>query len=154
MRFRLPLFITIMAHFSIPNSILMSWLYILTACIRVSNSFSFSPTVWCRPCTLGNWFFPTIYCLCPAVHFLSMWFSGIITIINSHGDSASPWSIPLRIFASALLFPSAVNSTFQVFIDFSIKFTTSSDILYILRQLIIQLCGTISYAFFCSQSRL
>ena len=35
------LFITSMAHFSMPNSIPMSWLYILTACIRVSSSFSF-----------------------------------------------------------------------------------------------------------------
>ena len=40
-RCRLPLFITSMSHFSTPNSIPMSWLYILTACIRVSRSFSF-----------------------------------------------------------------------------------------------------------------
>ena len=40
-RCRLPLFITSMAHFSMPNSIPMSWLYILTSCIRVSSSFSF-----------------------------------------------------------------------------------------------------------------
>ena len=40
-RCRLPLFITSMAHFSMPNSIPMSWLYILTACIRVSSSFLF-----------------------------------------------------------------------------------------------------------------
>ena len=40
-RCRLLLFITSMAHFSIPNSIRMSWLYILTACIRISSSFSF-----------------------------------------------------------------------------------------------------------------
>ena len=36
---RLPLFITSMAHFSMSNSIPMSWLYILTVCIRVSSSF-------------------------------------------------------------------------------------------------------------------
>ena len=40
-RCRFPLFITSMAHFSMPNSIPMSWLYILTACIKVSSSFSF-----------------------------------------------------------------------------------------------------------------
>ena len=38
---RLPLLITSMAHFSTPNSIPMSWLYILTRCIIVSSSFSF-----------------------------------------------------------------------------------------------------------------
>ena len=35
-----PLFIICMAYFSMPNSISMLWLYILTACIRVSNYFS------------------------------------------------------------------------------------------------------------------
>ena len=43
-----------MAHSSMPNSILISWLYILTACIRVSNSFHFLQTVWYL-CTLGDW---------------------------------------------------------------------------------------------------
>ena len=79
--------------------------------------------------------------LYPSVHFLSKWLSDIIAIINSNGDSASPWNIPLWIFASAQLFLPAVNSTLQVFMFFSIKFMSSSDILYILRQLIIQLCG-------------
>ena len=37
---RLPLFITSMAHFSMPNSTPMSWLYILNTCIRVSRCFS------------------------------------------------------------------------------------------------------------------
>ena len=53
-----------------------------------------------------------------AVHFLSMWFSGIIAIMNSWGDSASPWKIPLWIFVSAKLFPPAVISTLQVFMGF------------------------------------
>ena len=53
--------------------------------------------------------------LYPAVHFLSMWFSGIIAIMNGRGDSASPWKIPLWIFVSAKLFPPAVNSTLQFF---------------------------------------
>ena len=35
--------------------------------------------------------------LYPSVHFLSMWMSGIIAIINSNGDSASPRNIPLWI---------------------------------------------------------
>ena len=38
---RFPLFLISMAHFSIPNSIPVSWVYILTTCIRVSKSFSF-----------------------------------------------------------------------------------------------------------------
>ena len=40
-RWRLPLFSSSLAHFSMPNFISMSWLHILTACIRVSSSFSF-----------------------------------------------------------------------------------------------------------------
>ena len=88
--------------------------------------------------------------LYPAVHFLSMWLSGIIAIIDSNGDIASPWNIPLWIFASTKLFPPGVNSTLQVFMVSSIKFTTSSDILYILRQFIIQLCGAILYDFLLS----
>ena len=56
--------------------------------------------------------------LYPAVHFLSMWFSGIMVIMSSRGDSASPWKIPLQIFVSAKLFPPAVNSTLQFFMFF------------------------------------
>ena len=83
----------------------------------------------------------------PAVHFLSMWFSGIMAIMNSKGDSASPWKMPLWIFVSAMLLPPAVSSTPQVFMVCSMKFMTACDILYIFRQCNIQLCGSISYAF-------
>ena len=55
--------------------------------------------------------------------------------------------IPLWIFVSAKLFPPAVDSILQVLMVFSIKFMISSDILYILQQFIIHICGTISYAF-------
>ena len=68
-----------------------------------------------------------------AVHFLSVWLSDSMAIMNSKGDRASPWKIPLYIFASAKLHPPAVNSTVQVFMVFSIEFMTSSDILYIFR---------------------
>ena len=37
---RFPLLTICIAHFSMPNSTLISWLYILTAFIRVSDSFS------------------------------------------------------------------------------------------------------------------
>ena len=63
-----------------------------------------------------------------AVHFLSMWFSGIMAIMNSRGDSASPWKIPPWIFVSAKLFPPAFNSTLQFFMFFSMKFMVSCDI--------------------------
>ena len=81
--------------------------------------------------------------LYPAVHFLSMGLSGTMAIMISKGDRSSPWKIPLGIFASANLLSPAVNSTRQVFMVLSIKFMMSSDIFYILRQFIIQLCGTI-----------
>ena len=84
------------------------------------------------------------------MHFLSKRLSGIMTIMNSNGDKASPLNIPLWIFVSAKLLPPAVNSTFQVFLVFSIVFMTSCDILYILGHFIIQLYGTISYAFLLS----
>ena len=73
--------------------------------------------------------------LYPAVHFLSMWLSGIMAIMNSKGDSASPGKIPLWIFVSDKLLSPAVSSTLQVYI--SMKFLTWCDILYILRQCII-----------------
>ena len=82
--------------------------------------------------------------LYPAVHILSMWLSGIIA---SNGDGVSPWKISLWMFDSAKIFPPVVNSIFQVFMVFLMKFMTSSDILYILRLFIIQLFRNISYAF-------
>ena len=132
-RYRLPLIITSMAHFSMLNSIPMSWLYILTASIRVSSSFSFFANSLTSSMYI-RWliFYCNLLSLYPAVHFLSMWLSGIMAIMNCNGDSVSPWNIPLWIFASTKLLPLAVNSTFLVFMVFSIKFMTSSDILYIL----------------------
>ena len=75
--------------------------------------------------------------LCPAEYFLSMWLSGIMAIMKSKGDRASPWKIPIWIFASANLLPPAVNSTVKVFIVLSMRFMTLTDILYILRLFII-----------------
>ena len=131
-------------NFSMPNFIPMSWLYILTACMRVSRYFScFANSL--MPSMYIRWLRFSCYLLSlyPTVHFLSMWLCGIMAIINSNGDSASPWNIPLWIFASAKLLPPAVKSTLPIFMAFSIKFMTSCDILYILRQF----CGTISCAF-------
>ena len=120
-RCRFPLFIMSIAHFSMPNSISMSWPYIQTVCIRVLRSFSFfeislMSSMWIR------WLIFSCYLLIlyRAVHFLSVWSSGIMAIMNSNGDSASPWNIPLEIFASAKLLPPTVNSTQQVFMVFLI----------------------------------
>ena len=85
------------------NSIPMSLLYILTACMRVSSSFAFfandsMSSIYIRwlifSCDLLN--------LGPVVHFLSMWFSGIMVIMDSKGDSVSPWKTTLWIFISAI----------------------------------------------------
>ena len=73
-----------------------------------------------------------------------------MAIMNNKGDSAFPWKTSLWIFVSAKLLPPAVSSTLQVYMGFSMKFMTSCDILYILRQCFIQLWGTISYAFLWS----
>ena len=107
--------------------------------------FHFLQIVWCHPCTLWLIFFCNLLSLYPAVHFLSMWLSGIMAIMNNTGNSASPLKIPLWILVSTKLRPPAVNSTLQVL---SINFITSCDILYILRQFIIRLCGTKLYALF------
>ena len=133
------------------KSIPMSWLYIVTVCIRSSSSFSFFANSLMSSMYI-KWltFSCDLLSLYPAVHFLSMWLSGIMAVMNSKGDRASPWKIPLRIFASTNLLPPAVNSTLQVFMVLSIKFMTSFAILYILRLFIIQLCRTISHAFLLS----
>ena len=76
-----------------PNSIPMSWLYFLTVCIRVSGSFSFFANSL-MPSMYISWliFSCDLVSLYPAVHFLSTWLSGIMAIINSNSDSASPWN--------------------------------------------------------------
>ena len=127
-----------------PYSIPVSRQYIPTACIRVSYSFSFLAN--CLISTMYiRWFVFScnLWSFYPPLHFLSIWLSGIITITNSNGDSASSWKTPLWIFTSVKLFPPAVSSTPQFSIVFTIHFMTSPDILYILRQSIIQLYGTI-----------
>ena len=92
-----------------PNSIPMSRVYILTVCIRVSSSFSFFAKSLMSSMYVKRLTF-SCDLLYPAVHFLSMWFSGIMAIMNSKGDRASPWKIPLWIFASANLLPPALSS--------------------------------------------
>ena len=57
-----------------------------------------------------------------------------VPIRKKSGNLFNDPCIPLWIFASGKLLPPTVNSTLQVFMVFSIKFMTSSDILYILMQ--------------------
>ena len=59
--------------------------------------------------------------------------SGIIAIITSNGESASPWKMPCWIFTSAKVFLLTVNSTVQFFMVSMMNFMTLSDILYIFR---------------------
>ena len=42
--------------------------------------------------------------LYPAVYCLSKWLSGIITIMNSNGDSVSPWNNIISISIIILVF--------------------------------------------------
>ena len=135
-------------NFFMPSSVPMYRLYLLTVCIRVSRSFSFFANSLMLSMYI-KWL--TFSCdllrFYPAVHFLSMWLSVIMAIMHNKGDRAAPLKIRLWIFASANLLPPTVSSTLQVFIVFSMKCMTSSDILYILRLFIIQLCEAKSYAF-------
>ena len=115
-----PLLIISMANFSTPNSIHMSWLYILTTCMRDSYSFpllgkSLMSSMYVRR-LMFSCDFISLYSL---VHFLSMWLSGIIAMTNSNGDIASPWNIPFWIFASDhfFLLPSIPLSAFPSFLD-------------------------------------
>ena len=94
-----PLFIISITHFSLPDSIPISWLYIHTGGIRFSNSFTF----------LVN----DLWSFYPTVHILGMGLSGIIAIKNGNGNIASPWMITLLIFTSDKLFPLAISSTLQ-----------------------------------------
>ena len=97
--------------------------------MRVSNSFSFFANAFMSS-MLIRWFIFScdLLSVYPAAHFLRMWFSGIMAIMNSKGDSASPWKMPLWIFVSAKFLPPAVRSTLQVFMVCSMKFMTSCDI--------------------------
>ena len=110
-----------MVRFSMPNSIFMSltvyydFFFLLEFPILflfLANSLmSFMYIRWfIFSCDLL-----TLY---PAVHFLGKWLSGIMAIMNSNSDSTSSRNISLCIFASAKLFSSAINSTFQVLIVF------------------------------------
>ena len=97
-------FLFLCYRFSIPNSIPIFWLYILIACIRVSNSSSFFANSLCRPYTLSGWFFS--WCPCTFSKYVTEWHHR-----NSNTESLSPWNITLWIFTSIKVFLLAVKST-------------------------------------------
>ena len=68
-----------------------SWLYILTACMRVSSSFSFFANSLMSSMYI-RWLILScdLLSLYPAAHFPSLWFNGIMAIMNRKGESASP----------------------------------------------------------------
>ena len=129
----------------------MSWLYILTVCIRVSSSFSFFANILISSLYI-RWliFSCNLLSFHPAMHVLSMWLNGIMGIMNSKCYSAPPWKIPLWIFVSAKLLPPAVRCTLQV--SWSFRWSlTSCDILSI--SSILSSFGGIYHMLFCGLSR-
>ena len=130
----IPLFIISMVHFSVKNYIPISWLYMFTACIRVSDSYLFLAN---NLMSSMHIFSCVLWSLYPPVYFLNMWLSGIITIANMNGD----WSI--TGFSPQLSFFLLLSVPLQVLMIFSKNFMTLPDIFYILRQSIIQLCRNI-----------
>ena len=114
------LLLCVVCHFSLlawrmPNFIPISWQYILTICIRFSNSFSFLSKRLMISMYI-KWFMLScdLLSLYPAVHFLKMWLSGTMAITKSNGDSASHWNMLLWTFTSAKLCLLVVNSSLQV----------------------------------------
>ena len=125
-RYRLPLLVTSMAHFSMPKSITIFWLYIFTACFLFFYSFLFFANSLMLSQDIRWMIFSCdLLSLYTVEHFLSMMLSGILPIMNSNNDSTSPWNISFWMFASAKPFRPAVNSTLQVFIVFFRVFYTS-----------------------------
>ena len=105
---------------------------LLTVCIRVSNSLFILESILMSSMYI-KWliFSCDVLSLYPTMHFFRMWLSGIIAITKSNGDSTYFCYMPVWIFTSAKLFPSAI--ILQVSIVFSIKYMISSGIICILR---------------------
>ena len=67
-----------MAHFSVPNSIPISWLYILIFLISIRNFYLFLTNSLISSISI-SWLIFRCKIVIP-VHYLSMWFSSIIAI--------------------------------------------------------------------------
>ena len=131
------------SHFSLPNSITMSWLYILRVCILVSNYRSVFANILMSSIYM-RWliFSCNLVSLYLLVYFPNMWLNGIITITNINGDGVSPWKIILWILTSAKLFSPADHLTVPVSMVFLMNFMTVLDILNIFWLRIIHFRGS------------
>ena len=85
-----------------PNSIPISWLYILCV-LGFPVLFHFLQIVLCHLCTLGGWSFLAIYyvCIFPCI-FFRMWFSRIMAILNSRGSSSFWYQYLMMVFLWSL----------------------------------------------------
>ena len=107
-----PLLIISMAHFSAKF-----YPYIITVCPHCLFSgfhflFSFLANTLMSSMYIKSLIFSCdLWRLYTTLHFQSMWLSETIAITNNNGDRASPWKIPLWIYASIKLFSPAVIST-------------------------------------------
>ena len=113
-----PLLIISKPNFPMPNSIPISWVYILTAFIRVFHSFPFwSKRLDVVHVHLEVYFFFRFRNFVPVCTFFSMFLSDIISRTNGNGDSShseiyfSRFS-PQLIFSSCCQFQSAVFHRF------------------------------------------
>ena len=110
------LLIISMAHFSMWNSISLSWLYIIYIFIRVPSSFSFflnSSMLFMLLMLVGNVFLRFRKFAVPSA------FSKYMTIIDSNNNSGL-W---LNFYHSKS-FPSVVSSTFQFYMASVMNFIT------------------------------
>ena len=126
-----------------PDSIF--WLLVLEFPII----FHFSLTVWCRPCILGDWSFPAICYV--YIQLCIFWVCGWVASSQSSIEMEIVHLLGIYFFRSLfqVRFSLLLSIPLSRFSWFS-RFMTSSNILYILRQFIIQVCETISYVFLLS----
>ena len=110
----LPLWMLTSAHFSTPDSILMSPETVLTVWAKVSisvvplpNSLMSSMNIWWLILLppFSSWY--------PSSILFRTLVIGIITTMKSSGDGESPWKIPLLMLTSANLVPELVRIVFN-----------------------------------------
>ena len=142
------LFIICRAHFSMPNSIPISKLYILIVCICLQFFFFFLFFFFfCKHFSVVyvhqaiNLFMRFSKFVSPSAHL--KYLSCIIAITNSYGDTHIPGrclSGFSTLLKCVLLLTIPLSPFFMAFVK---NFLTLSDISYIFRQSTIQLCGMI-----------
>ena len=140
-----PLLVLKVAHFPIPNSILMSSLHSLTVCSR--DSISLSLLLYNFKWSMKSRWLRRLRCkLYPALCCLRRLVIGIIAVTKSMGDSESPWNTPLLMSTSHSVPPPTVSIVFQCSIRFSMKVRRFVSTPTSLKLSWVQECGTMSYA--------